>query len=121
MDIMHTTKLQDGDASSSDPSISSWTATKWLGSDFCLPQVPEGGFVRTQRTPPPYGPDVHVAIRISRLFLCIMPCVLSCTARSSSNVPSPTAEQREHHVLSFMTTSLPRDLSALLMMCSLAS
>ena len=39
------------DALSSDPSISSWTATKWLGSDFCLPQVPEGGFVQTQRTP----------------------------------------------------------------------
>ena len=36
------------DASSSDPSIRSWTATKWLGSDFCLPQVLEG--VRTNPT-----------------------------------------------------------------------
>ena len=40
------------DASSSDPSISSWTATKWLGSDFCLPQVTGGG-VRTNPTNPP--------------------------------------------------------------------
>ena len=46
------------DPSSSDPSIRSWTATKWLGSDFCLPQVLEEGLVRTQRTPPPYGPGV---------------------------------------------------------------
>ena len=52
------------DASSSDPSISSWTATKWLGSDFCLPQVPEGGFVRTQRTPPPLGAWVVIGLTL---------------------------------------------------------
>ena len=39
------------DASSSDPSISSWTATKWLDSDFCLPQVPEGGSYEPNEPP----------------------------------------------------------------------
>ncbi len=39
------------DALSSDPSISSWTATKWLGSDFCLPQVPEGGSYEPNEPP----------------------------------------------------------------------
>ena len=64
------------DSSSSDPSISSWTATKWLGSDFCLPQVPEGGFVRTQRTPPPYGPG-------DRCDICMQACQLSRIFRES--------------------------------------
>ena len=63
------------DASSCDPSIRSWTATKWLHSDFCLPQVLEGGFVRTQRTPPPYGPDY---IRINYLVNCIAMKEVSC-------------------------------------------
>ena len=39
------------DASSSDPSIRSWTATKWLGSDFCLPQVLEGGSYEPNEPP----------------------------------------------------------------------
>ena len=39
------------DASISDPSIRSWTATKWLGSDFCLPQVLEGGSYEPNEPP----------------------------------------------------------------------
>ena len=39
------------DALSSDPSIRSWTATKWLGSDFCLPQVVEGGSYEPNEPP----------------------------------------------------------------------
>ena len=39
------------DASSSDPSVRSWTATKWLGSYFCLPQVLEGGSYEPNEPP----------------------------------------------------------------------
>ena len=50
---MHMTETSRrlSDASSSDPSISSWTATKWLDSDFCLPQVPEGGSYEPNEPP----------------------------------------------------------------------
>ena len=41
----------------SDPSIRSRTATQWLGSDFSLPQVLEGGSYEPNE-PPPYGPAV---------------------------------------------------------------
>ena len=50
--IMHDgTSRRLSDASSSDPSIRSWTATKWLGSDFCLAQVLEGGSYEPNESP----------------------------------------------------------------------
>ena len=52
MRIMHDgTSRRLSDASSSDPSIRSWTATKWLGSDFCLAQVLEGGSYEPNESP----------------------------------------------------------------------
>ena len=59
------------DASSSDPSVRSWTATKLLGSYFCLPQVLEGGFVRTQRTPPLRTGLETTAIPLPKLQRCL--------------------------------------------------
>ena len=51
------------DASSCDPSIRSWTATKWLGSDFCLPQVLEGGSYE------PNEPPLRTGLHINKHYL----------------------------------------------------
>ena len=54
MRIMYTTELTSrrlSDAFRSDLSIRSWTDTKWLGSDFCLPQLLEGGSYEPNEPP----------------------------------------------------------------------